>query len=168
MKTLLKTSILFGVVVLMLGACGNEDPAPVAGEGDPTPAVTPAATPTEESPEAPDEECTAETADRYQGKAIISVTEPCEGDSVSSPVVVAGVANVFEATVSFRILDANGDPLIEAFTTAECGTGCWGDYKTKLRFGVDHEQPGTIEVFESSAEDGSDIHKIEIPVTLIP
>jgi hypothetical protein len=75
---------------------------------------------------------------------------------------------VFEATVSLRILDANDDVLIEAFTTADCGTGCWGDFQTKLRFGVDQEQPGTIEVFESSAEDGSDIHKVVIPVTLIP
>lgn len=163
---MLKSAALFVVVVVVLGACGSERPAPVAG-GDLTPAPI-ETTPIEPTPEAPIEECVAESADGYQGKALISVTEPCEGDSITSPVVVAGVANVFEATVSLRILDANGDPLIEAFTTAECGTGCWGEFETKLRFGVDREQPGTLEVFESSAEDGSDIHKVVIPVTLVP
>lgn len=167
---MIERSALFVVVALVLVACGTDQPAPIADPGGATiPAEAPADTATPEpTPAPPDDECVAESEDRYQGKALISVTEPCEGDSVSSPVVIAGVANVFEATVSLRILDENGNALIEAFTTAECGTGCWGDFETKVRFGVDHEQSGTIEVFESSAEDGRDIHKVVIPVTLIP
>jgi hypothetical protein len=37
-----------------------------------------------------------------------------------------------------------------------------------VRFSVAHEQPGTIQVFEVSSKDGSDVNVVEIPVTLVP
>lgn len=98
----------------------------------------------------------------------ILVTSPAIGTRLTSPVTVAGTANVFEATVSLRILDANGNEIARDFTTATCGTGCRGDYSTKLKFEVDSQQRGTLEVFEESAEDGSAIHVVPIPVTLVP
>jgi hypothetical protein len=100
--------------------------------------------------------------------APIVVDEPMEDARVSSPVKVSGIANVFEGTVSIRIVDANGDVLAEDFTTATCGSGCVGTYRTRVRFGVDHEQRGSIQVFESSAENGEPLHMVEIPVTLLP
>ncbi|MGH2730770.1 MAG: Gmad2 immunoglobulin-like domain-containing protein [Actinomycetota bacterium] len=98
----------------------------------------------------------------------ILVTAPSMGATVSSPVTIAGTANVFEATVSLRILDADGNEIARDFTTATCGTGCRGDYSTTLKFDIGSEQPGTIEVFEESAEDGSDINVVSIPVVLAP
>ena len=98
----------------------------------------------------------------------ILVRSPVMGERVSSPVTVTGDANVFEATVSFRILDENGDEIATEFATATCGSGCRGDYSGEVAFKVDHEQHGVIEVFESSAEDGSDLHKVQIAVTLVP
>lgn len=98
----------------------------------------------------------------------IIVSSPAAGDRVSSPVTVSGTANVFEATVSFRIVDANGDVLKRAFTTATCGTGCRGDYTKDIRFDVGEEQQGFIEVFEESAEDGAPLHMMRVPVTLVP
>jgi hypothetical protein len=98
----------------------------------------------------------------------IVVTSPQPGDDVSSPVQIAGTANVFEATVSIRIRGEGGEILFEGFTTATCGTGCRGSYSTTAKVSVSHEQPGVIEVFEDSAEDGSDIHMVKVPVTLSP
>lgn len=98
----------------------------------------------------------------------IVVESPAPGDRVSSPVSVSGTANVFEATVSLRILDAAGRVIARTFTTATCGSGCRGDYVASVRFDVDAEQPGVIEVFESSAEDGRAINVVSIPVTLLP
>jgi hypothetical protein len=100
--------------------------------------------------------------------APIAVALPQTGASVQSPITVAGSANVFEATVSVRVLDANGDVIVEAFTTAACGTGCRGDFNAQVEIPVDTEQPATIQVFESSAQDGSMINAVEIPVTLLP
>jgi hypothetical protein len=98
----------------------------------------------------------------------IVVTSPYIGAAVTSPVTVSGTANVFEATVSIRILDASGAEIATAFTTATCGTGCRGSYSTPVRFAVDRAQPGTIQVYEVSAENGSRIHVVDIPVTLSP
>jgi Immunoglobulin-like domain of bacterial spore germination/Sporulation and spore germination len=98
----------------------------------------------------------------------IVVETPLIGQRVSSPVTISGTANVFEATVSIRILDENGDELANTFTQATCGTGCRGDYSIAVTYSIDHQQQGTIEVFESSAKDGSAINVQSIPVTLTP
>jgi hypothetical protein len=100
--------------------------------------------------------------------AAIVVDEPIENAQVSSPVLVSGTADVFEGTVSIRILDENGAILSEDFTTATCGSGCLGTYRTRVRFRTDQKQRGSIQVFESSAENGEPLHMVEIPVTLLP
>jgi immunoglobulin-like protein involved in spore germination len=98
----------------------------------------------------------------------IAVALPQTGASVQGPITIAGSADVFEATVSIRVLDANGDVIAETFAMASCGTGCRGDFSTQVEVPIDAEQPGTIQVFESSAKDGSMINTVEIPVTLVP
>lgn len=98
----------------------------------------------------------------------ITVADPRIGDEVDNPVRITGTANVFEATVSIRIRDAGGEIIAESFTTATCGTGCRGDYEAVVRYQVARPQEGVIEVFESSAEDGSVTKLVRIPVTLTP
>jgi germination protein M len=98
----------------------------------------------------------------------IVVDVPKPGAEVHSPVTISGTADVFEATVSLRIRDARGDEIVRDFTTATCGTGCRGRYSAKVKFAVDEPQQGTIEVFEQSMEDGSDLFVVRIPVTLLP
>jgi hypothetical protein len=102
------------------------------------------------------------------GKAAIVVRTPAPGDEVVAPVTVAGTADVFEATVSVRILDEDGVELATAFATATCGSGCRGRFRADVYFVTDRRQRGTIEVFESSAEDGSMLHVVSIPVVLVP
>jgi hypothetical protein len=98
----------------------------------------------------------------------ILVEHPLIGEWVPSPVTVSGTANVFEATVSIRILDESGGVIVETFTTATCGTGCRGTYTEDVPYDVDREQAGTVIVYESSAENGEPLFPIEIPVTLTP
>jgi len=97
----------------------------------------------------------------------ILVKEPVVGERVGSPITVAGTANVFEATVSISVLDAAGTEIVRTFTTATCGTGCRGDYSEAIRYEVDRTQPGTVRVYESSAENGEPINVVDIPVTLV-
>ena len=108
----------------------------------------------------------------YRGAAAVMArdlaTTPQTGMRVSSPVTIAGSADVFEATVNIRVLDANGEVIAESFAMATCGTGCRGDFSTQVDVPIDAEQPGTIQVFEYSAKDGSMINMVEIPVTLVP
>ena len=75
---------------------------------------------------------------------------------------ITGFANVFEATVSLEVVDADGNVVHEDFATATCGTGCWGAYE----FMIDYPFVGgeTIRVFWHSAEDGSPTDVVSVPV----
>lgn len=107
-------------------------------------------------------------ADYYDFAPPILLENPRPGDEVTSPVTVAGTADVFEATVNIQILDANGDVLTETFTTATCSMGCRGDYEKAVDFEVDVAQEGRVVAFWYSAEDGSPTDAISIPVMLVP
>jgi hypothetical protein len=98
----------------------------------------------------------------------ILVESPLIGAVVSNPVTVSGTADVFEATVSLRILDANGNEIARTFTQATCGTGCRGTFSVAASYRVSSQQRGTIEVYESSAKVGSPINLVRLPVTLTP
>ena len=98
----------------------------------------------------------------------IVVTSPAIGERVESPVTVTGTADVFEATVTVRVLDAAGRAVATAFTTATCGTGCRGDFRIAVTYRVPREQTGAIEVYEVSADDGTRTHVVTVPVTLTP
>jgi hypothetical protein len=98
----------------------------------------------------------------------IVVENPNIGATIPNPAAVSGTADVFEATVSVRILDAAGNQIARTFTTATCGTGCRGDYSVSLPYSVTRQEPATVEVFEASAKDGSAINVQSIPVTLSP
>jgi hypothetical protein len=99
----------------------------------------------------------------------IEVTKPSEGDRVTSPVTVAGTANVFEANVTVEVLDAAGKVVGNTFTTATCGTGCRGTYSVPVSFKVEREQSGTIVVHDDDAAGtGKPPHSVRVPVTLVP
>jgi hypothetical protein len=87
---------------------------------------------------------------------------------VSSPLQLRGSANTFEATFQVEVRPDKGKPLAEGFVTATSGSGTRGTFDKRLDFIVDRERPGTVVVYERSAEDGSVINRVEIPVTLSP
>jgi hypothetical protein len=97
----------------------------------------------------------------------ILVTTPGIDQRVSSPVTIAGTADVFEATVSMRIL-VNGKEIATRFTTATCGTGCRGRFSLAVPYRVTREQNGLIEIYEVSPKDGSQNAVVQIPVILTP
>jgi germination protein M len=100
---------------------------------------------------------------------LILVARPLIGERVSSPLDIAGRANVFEANVTVRLVDRSGRELARTFTTATCGTGCWGDYSVSVPFSVPSEQRATLVVSDDDADgDGKPQHEVRIPVTLAP
>jgi hypothetical protein len=146
--------------LIALSACDADQPEPRAQKRVETPAPSPEpVTPT------PEPDRTRESKD--QAKAPIVVTQPASGDELTSPFELSGSANVFEATVSYRLV-ANGSRLAKGFTTATCGSGCRGTYSKRIRFDVDEPTEALLQVFESSAEDGSPLHMVKVEVTLLP
>src|SRR5687768_13593987 len=99
--------LLAGALALTLVACQPAGEQPQ--EGRVPPANEPAAgqTPSEPADDAP-----------------IVVENPTPDEELTSPAILSGSANVFEATVSYRIVTKAGDVVARGFTTASCGSGC--------------------------------------------
>jgi hypothetical protein len=95
----------------------------------------------------------------------ILVESPLPGDTVRSPIRLRGTANVFEATVSIDVRDANGALLERTFTTATSGTGTRGTFDAEIPL-AGRTGPVTVVLYESSAEDGRPLHTVELPVDL--
>ncbi len=58
-------------------------------------------------------------ADPLDVRQLVQIDSPREGEKVSSPVTVTGVAATFEANVPWRVLDEKGKVVKKGFTTAE-------------------------------------------------
>ncbi len=105
--------------------------------------------------------------------AAIVVESPEPGASVSSPVTISGTASVFEGTVQLRILDADGEEIGSAFTTASAGAPDRGDFSEDVEFTIDQAQDGVVEVFEQNVASPKESRKrelftVEVPVQLEP
>ena len=94
----------------------------------------------------------------------IAVRQPQPFDIVDDPVEVCGVGIGFEGTFAARVRDANGTELAQTSIRAG-GTGVWANYHALLPLGdVPSTPQGTLEVFEFSARDGSEINKITVGI----
>lgn len=101
----------------------------------------------------------------HNESANIKVTAPEAYATVTSPLTVEGEARVFENVVSLRLLDANGNVLVGTNTTAQSpDVGQFGPFSVDLPFDHPTGTTGTLEVFTTSAKDGSEIDKVTLPV----
>jgi hypothetical protein len=100
-------------------------------------------------------------ADFEEQTPSVLVESPLPFEEVSSPLRSTGTANTFEATFEYELLDGEGDVVAKDFVTATSGTGTRGTFD----FTTDEfDEVATLVVYESSAEDGSRIHEVEIPL----
>ena len=94
----------------------------------------------------------------------ISVRHPRRDDIVDDPVEVAGVGTGFEGTLVARLRNATGEEIAKRSFQAG-GTGIWGSFFFRIDVpGVPNRPRGTLEIFEDSAEDGSEIFKRVVPI----
>lgn len=97
-----------------------------------------------------------------------SIRQPQPFDIVDDPVEICGVGTGFEGTFAARVRDANGAELVQSGINAG-GTGIWANFHETLPLGgVPTTPQGTLEVFEFSAKDGSEVGKIIVPITFGP
>ncbi len=100
----------------------------------------------------------------YFGNNFIQVKFPKKSELISNPVLISGKANVFEANVRVKIKDENENILADTFITAAGAYDKLYPFEKEISYTAPASQNGLVEVFEESAKDGSDIHKVEIPV----
>jgi hypothetical protein len=93
----------------------------------------------------------------YEVLAPVQISSHNHGDQVSSSITLSGEATVFEATVSWSVIDkATGAVLDEGFATASAGAPARGTWKAAATLtGVRAGQQLELRAWESSANDGS-------------
>ena len=96
----------------------------------------------------------------------IRMDQPRPFDLVGSPVLIAGIGTGFEATINLRVHDGHDE--VTGPITVGGGTGEHAQFQTKAKvsraaFQLDRV---FVEVFEVSAKDGSELHKVTRPVLL--
>lgn len=101
-------------------------------------------------------------ADFEEQTPSVLVESPLPFEGVTTPITVTGTANTFEATFQYELVDAEGTVIDEDFVTATSGTGTRGTFEFTT---ADVEDVFALIVFELSAEDGSRIREVRIPLT---
>jgi hypothetical protein len=101
-------------------------------------------------------------ADFEEQTPSVLVESPLPFEEVSAPITATGTANTFEANFLYELLDADGNVIDENFVTATSGTGTRGtfEFTTAAVEGV-----AALVVFEESAEDGSRMREVRIPLS---
>jgi hypothetical protein len=95
----------------------------------------------------------------------IFLEEPAVGDTIHSPLYLAGLSNTFEAVFQVQVIDSQGHIVADQQVRATAGTGTWGSFEVRLHLNAP-SGPGKIVAFEMSPKDGSHIHQIQVPVTI--
>lgn len=96
----------------------------------------------------------------------VLVESPVPGETVTSPIIVSGMSNTFEATVNYTITDPDGLILADGFTSATSGTGTWGTFTFTASFTTARPGLGEVIAFQMSAESGAPRDVYEVPVRM--
>lgn len=96
------------------------------------------------------------------------IQQPAAYDLVGNPILVGGIGQGFEATLQYRVHDGHDERT--GFFNVGGGTGEHGQYQlsidvTGAAFMLDRL---FVEVYEESAQDGSEINKVTVPVIFGP
>jgi immunoglobulin-like protein involved in spore germination/LysM domain-containing protein len=96
------------------------------------------------------------------------IDQPRAFDVVGNPILVGGVGTGFEATLNYRVHEGHDE--VTGFFMVGGGTGEHGQFQLQVdvsgaAFTLDRV---FVEVFETSAKDGSEINKVIVPVILGP
>jgi|GEM_PF-2814829 len=95
----------------------------------------------------------------------IRVTTPTPGQHVAvGGFRIAGTARTFENNVSYRINDSTGTAMAGGNVMSQGEMGQFNPFEARLHMRASYSGPATLEVFQISAKDGSEIDKVTIPV----
>jgi nucleoid-associated protein YgaU len=96
--------------------------------------------------------------------APIVIRQPQAHDIVDDPIKICGIAVAFEAVFQVRVRDQTGLAIAKKFFNAAGGTH-WANFQIAMPVStVPKTTSGTLEVFVESAEDGSEVNKIIVPI----
>jgi hypothetical protein len=96
----------------------------------------------------------------------IRLDMPRRLDLVGDPILIGGIGSGFEGTINYRIQEGHDE--VTGFITVGGGTGEHAQFQVRVRVGSAAFTLDRlfVEVFEISAEDGSERNKVVVPVLL--
>jgi nucleoid-associated protein YgaU len=96
------------------------------------------------------------------------IQQPRPFDLVGNPLLIAGVANGFEATVQYRVHEGHDERT--GFFNVGGGTGEHGQFQISVDLtGAAFTLTRLfVEIFEISARDGDEVNKVSVPVIYGP
>jgi len=161
------------VLVLAVVACGKaEAPSP---EATPTAQLAPLPSPTQ-TPAGPSPTpagtavpnvCKTNPSPVNPADPNIIVRSPEQGAVVRSPLLITGLARVFEAQFNVTLYGELGGVIAETTGMAEQGQ-VLSPFEVELTFAVAREQPACLWVYDLSAKDGSRMDVVQVPIALAP
>ncbi|RKD22719.1 hypothetical protein BEP19_10710 [Ammoniphilus oxalaticus] len=120
--------------------------------------------------EADDETRSEETVDESEPTPKITaeneafrIYKPDSDTVIENRLIIKGEARVFEGTVQYYLEDGH-NILAEGFTQASAGGPEWGEFEVDVEIEQATSPNGMLILFEESAKDSSQLHKLVIPV----
>ncbi len=103
------------------------------------------------------------------GDGQIRIVYPADGARVKAgdPVTVLGIGRVFEATLQVRVRSGAGAVVAQTYTMSTAGAPEWGIYGVMLPAPAE-AGPFTVEAYEISMKDGSEINLVRRELTRLP
>ncbi len=151
---LILAGIIIIAILIIFGLNSNNNPPVVS----PTPVLTDS----KSSPQASSPQATS-TPQAQEPNIIVFL--PKVNDVIGLPLVIDGEARVFESNFNYRLKDSDGTILIENSAMANApDAGQYGPFQVSVNYPASKGTTGSLEVFDYSAKDGSEIDKVIIPV----
>jgi hypothetical protein len=96
----------------------------------------------------------------------VAVYAPKPGN-IDRQFTVTGLSRTYEATTSWRVVDAARREVASGFTTASRGTSAiWGTYQISVQLPATISGNVTLEVYWASPRDGADMGLVQVPLTV--
>jgi len=95
----------------------------------------------------------------------VIVDEPKANQSVSDKILIIGRARVFESVISIKLREKSGKIFLTDTVMAQAeDMGLYGEFIKEITIPSGSNRDLVLEVFQSSAKDGSEIDKVSIPL----
>lgn len=95
----------------------------------------------------------------------IKIFSPQPHEKIGDTILLTGLANVFEGTVSYQLLTGDNEVLDSGFTTAAMGD--WGYFEENILIPSDlNDETLTLQLYSESMKDGSKMFVVDIPLLL--
>lgn len=105
--------------------------------------------------------------DENKLKQNIKVSQPTAGQTIGSPVRVAGTAQTFQGAIWVRLRSSSGLVLSEKPALASASGSAGGTFEASLSFTAPKSTTrGTVEVFSNDPRDGHEKDLVSVPVSI--